>query len=105
VRVIVRGRQAGKTYALIEWVKEGDKTKSYPGWSRILLCHSLDEAQRIRTDPRYGLDYHQVFAVSEWRTARLGHKPVEIAMDNVDLVLASFIGQAPSQISITGSAD
>ena len=103
MRVIARGRQAGKTHALIEWVKEGETTDSYPGWSRILLCHSLEEAQRIRT--QYDLDYRQVFAVSEWKTARMGRKPVEIVLDNADLVLASLLGQSPTRITITGSAE
>jgi hypothetical protein len=103
VRVIARGRQAGKTYDLIQWVKEGKETNSYPGWSRVLLCHTLEEAQRIRTD--YDVDYRQVFGVTEWGAARLGRKPVEIAVDNADLVLASLLGQMPTQIAVTGSTD
>jgi hypothetical protein len=103
MRVIARGRQAGKTYDLVQWVKEGEQTDSYPGWSRVLLCHSLDEAQRIRE--LYDLDYRQVFGVNEWRGARLGPKTVEVAIDNVDLILLSLIGQHPTQISMTGSTD
>jgi hypothetical protein len=103
VNVIVNGRQSGKTYRLIQWVKEGEQTDSYPGWSRILLCHSLDEAQRLRT--QYDLDYRQVFSVSEWQHARKGRKPVEVALDNADLVLGMLLGQRPSYISLTGRAD
>lgn len=100
MKVIVNGRQSGKTYQLIQWVKDGEKTDSYPGWSRILLCHSLDEAQRLRT--QYDLDYHQVFSVDEWRHARKGRKPVEVALDNADLVLGMLLGQMPACISLTG---
>jgi len=103
VKVIVNGRQSGKTYALVEWIKEGEETDSYPGWSRVLLCHSLEEAQRIRK--LYDLDYRQVFGVSEWKTARIGRKPVDIAVDNVDLILASYLGQYPAQIAMTGTTE
>ena len=103
MRVIARGRQAGKTYDLVQWVKQGEETDWYPGWSRILLCHSLEEAQRIRRS--YDLDYRQVFAVSEWKTARMARRDVEIAVDNADMVLASYLGQHPTQISVTGSAE
>jgi len=100
MEVFARGRQAGKTYTLVEWVKEGVETDSYPGWSRVLLTHSLDEAQRLRT--RYELDYRQVFFVGEWQRARLGRKPVQVALDNADLVLMNVLGQMPSQITVTG---
>ena len=100
MKVFARGRQAGKTHTLVEWVREGVETDSYPGWSRVLLTHSLDEAQRLRT--RYDLDYRQVFAATEWKAARLGRRPVEVALDNADLVLMAYLGQMPSQITVTG---
>lgn len=103
MRVIARGRQAGKTHALIQWVKEGVETDSYPGWSRVLLTHSLEDAQRLRTQG--DLDYRQVFSVSEWRTARIGRKPVEVAADNADLLLSIYLGQTPTLIALTGSAE
>ena len=103
MKVIARGRREGKTHALIEWVKEGEETDSYPGWSRVLLCHSLEEAQRIRT--QYDLDYRQVFAVNEWKTAHLGHEPVEVALDNADIILTSLLGQWITCIAVTGSAE
>lgn len=103
MKIYANGRQSGKTYRLIQWVKNGKKTDSYPGWSRILLCHSLDEAQRIRT--QYDLDYRQVFSVSEWQRARKGHEPVEVALDNADLVLAMLLDQRPAYISMTGTVE
>lgn len=100
MKVIVNGRQSGKTFRLIQWVKEGFETTSYPGWTRVLLTHSLDEAQRLRA--QYDLEYRQVFSVSEWQTARLGREPVEIAVDNADLVLTAYLGQHPAALSMTG---
>lgn len=107
MRVIARGRQAGKTYDLVQWVKQGEQTDSYPGWTRIILCHSLQEAQRIRKTAIYNLDYRQVFAISEWHSylQRTTVGTVEIAVDNADLVLASFIGQSPTYITVTGSTE
>ena len=103
MKIIARGRQAGKTYELIQWAKEGVKTNSYPGWSRIILAHSIAEADRIRKDGN--LDYRQVFSVPEWQKARVGPLYVEVAVDNADTVLSFLIGQYPSVISATGSAE
>lgn len=103
MRVIVNGRQAGKTYSLVQWVKDGEETDSYPGWSRVILSHTLAEADRLRR--LYELDYRQVFSVEEWRSARLGPKRVDIAVDNADLVLATYLQQMPSALSITGRVD
>ena len=103
MKVIVNGRQSGKTYTLVQWVKEGEQTDSYPGWSRVILTHTIDEANRLRT--LYDLDYRQVFSVGEWGSARLGRKPVEIAVDNADLVLMSYLGQMPAKISVTGGTE
>lgn len=102
MKVIVRGRQAGKTHDLVQWVKQGEETDSYPGWSRVILTHSIHEAERIRS--LYELDYRQVFSAEEWKTARLGRRPVQIAVDNAELVLASYLRQHPDQIAVTGEA-
>ena len=103
MKVIVRGRQAGKTYDLVQWVKQGEETNSYPGWSRVILTHSIAEAERIRG--LYDLDYRQVFSAQEWRTARLGRRPVEIAVDNAEIILASYLRNHPAQIAITGRTE
>lgn len=103
MNVIARGRRGGKTHALIAWVKQGEKTDSYPGWSRVIVTHTLQDAEYLRK--KGDLDYRQVFSVEEWRTARLGRRPVHVAVDNADLVLASYLGQMPDQITITGSAE
>lgn len=103
MKVVVNGRQSGKTFQVVQWLKEGVETDSYPGWSRVLLCHSIEEADRLRKD--YDLDYRQVFSVREWQGAHLGRKPVEVALDNADLVLAHLLGQHPSYITMTGRVD
>lgn len=100
MKIIVRPRQGGKTRELIRWVKEGKPTGSYPFWSRIILCHTFDEAQRLRTEG--SLEYRQVFSVREWRQSHIGPDPMEIAVDNVDLVLMDYLGMMPSHITLNG---
>jgi hypothetical protein len=94
VKIFVTPRKAGKTHRLIEWVKQGSKTSQYPGWTRIILVHSLREAERLRgSHSPYGLDYRQVFSVEEYRNkARFGHQPIEIGVDNIEIILSSFLG-------------
>jgi hypothetical protein len=83
-------RQEGKTEHLIEWVKQGNKVNFYPGWDRVILVASLQEADRLRGgDPatnKYGLEYHQVYALDEWVTRYPGSVlgPVQIGVDNVE---------------------
>lgn len=103
MKVIVNGRQAGKTYTLVQWVKEGERTDSYPFWSRVILTHNIADADRLRKD--YDLDYRQVFSIGEWGSARLGPRSVELGLDNVDLLLQRMLGQMPSVITATGRTD
>lgn len=100
-QIVVRPRQAGKTSAAVQWVREGVSTNSYPFWSRVLLVPSIHEAGRIRKDyPE--LDYRQVFSFAEWRNARLGRMPVEVAVDNVEALIAQTIGQRASFLTLNG---
>lgn len=103
MRIIVRPRRAGKTHELLEWVKQGERTDSYPGWSRIILTHTLDEAQRLRT--REDMYYHQVFSIGEWQSARIGRWVPEIAIDNADIVLADLLGRPVDLITMTGEIE
>lgn len=104
MRVVVRGRRGGKTHRMVQWVLEGVKTGSYPFWNRVLVVSTINEADYLRrTWPE--LDYRQVFSWDEWRKARLGALPVEVAVDNADQVLAGVLGQSVSAISVTGSVE
>lgn len=101
---IVRPRQGGKTRTAVEWVLEGERTDSYPGWSRILICHSIEESARIRADYP-DLDYQQVFSWAEWANVHPGFKPVSIAIDNADMILSRLLrGHTVSVITGTGEA-
>lgn len=100
MEVIVNGRQAGKTYRLVEWVKQGEQIDSYPGWSRVIVVQSVGEALLLRRD--YGLNVRQVLSLKEWGENRAGNSQVEIALDNADLVLGEILRKLPSVVSITG---
>jgi hypothetical protein len=100
--VLVRPRQAGKTHALVQWVKEGEATNSYPFWSRIILTPSIEQAMRLREEYE-DLDYNQVFAWIEWSTMRRGSLPVEVAVDNLDMIVAEHLRQAPAVVTWTGT--
>jgi hypothetical protein len=104
MKVIVSSRRAGKTYKMVEWVKQGEKSIHYPYWTRIILAHNIAEADHLRRE--YELDYHQVFSVDEWADRRRGsrHEP-EIAVDNAEFLLTRILGSAIHQVSITGEAE
>jgi hypothetical protein len=101
MQIYVLPRQAGKTHRLVEWVLAGEKTDAYPGWSRILLVHSVEECNRLRRHYP-ALDFHQVFSVSEWQRTRFGTIDMEIGLDNADMVLAALLGRMPSVVTMTG---
>jgi len=78
VKVIVQGRQSGKTDQLAAWTKEDP--------SRIMLVHSQREAARVRRT--YDLPASQVVAVDSLDAMRLrGLGRPQVVIDNLDLVL------------------
>lgn len=102
MKVLTTGRQAGKTRRSVEWVRAGSKVDRYPGFDRILLTHSIREAERIRRE--FGLEYHQVFSIAEWvgrYKPAFGH--VEVVVDNLDLWVADQLGPVAG-VTMTGEA-
>jgi hypothetical protein len=86
-------------------VDDGEAIDKDPYWSRILLFHNIAEAVRIRNE--YDLDYRQVFSFNEWRGThgkRISADEVEIAVDNLDLLLSDMFGVTPTMIAINGRA-
>jgi hypothetical protein len=88
MEIYTAGKQQGKTTHLINWVREGVKTDSYPFWDRVILTISIREADRLRKD--YNLDYNQIYPAREWLNAHIGPKPVKVAIDNADIVLSEI---------------
>jgi hypothetical protein len=103
MQVFVSGRQTGKTHLLAEWAKNGTRVDSYPGWSRIILTTDLREADRLRGPGNpFGLDYHQVFSVTEWRNGRFRFPDLQVGVDNIDIVLAGLLRSRVDVGTITG---
>lgn len=103
MRVVVGGRQAGKTHRLVEWVREGQRIEQWPGYSRVLLAIDVREALRLRDE--YNLDPRQITSVEDWRT-RAGHvldHQVEVAIDNLDIWLENMLRQRIAVVSATGT--
>jgi hypothetical protein len=91
MEIYTAGRQQGKTTYLIDWVREGIKTDSYPFWDRVILTYSIQEADRLRR--KYKLDYNQVYSTIEWTRSHIGPKPVKLAIDNADILLSEMFGR------------
>ncbi|WAL67096.1 hypothetical protein ORV05_04730 [Amycolatopsis cynarae] len=86
MKLVIRPRRSGKTTAAVEWVKQGRKTKSFPGWSRVMITHDARTAGLVRS--QYGLDENQVFAIDQWSR---GARNVEIVIDNLDLIVERIL--------------
>lgn len=106
--LVAGGRRSGRTTKLLEWLKQAVPTNSYPFWDRVLLVHSLDRAQDLRGQlarwsrsrgDKHGLAYNLVYSYTEWREARIGHMPVEIAVDDVDMLVSNYFHQTPALIA------
>jgi hypothetical protein len=102
VEIIIGGRRAGKTTRALEWLKGAERRKGYPFWDRVLVVHSNDYAQQLRTQLRAdaqergaedaSLYYNLVYSTQEWTGTHMGHgtEPVQVMIDNLDLMLHAF---------------
>lgn len=107
--LIIGGRREGKTTKLLEWLNGAQRRPYYPFWDRVLLVHTTDRAQHLRIGLRKdaelkgiedsSLYYNLVYSFEEWKGARLGGD-VEIAVDDVDLLINRYFGQTPRLIAL-----
>ncbi len=93
-RVLVRPRRAGKTHEAIQWVLEGHRIDTYPGWSRVLIVPDMRQADELRAAGNpHGLDYRQVYFAQEWRDARVPNRhEIQTAVDNAETMLQGMLG-------------
>lgn len=100
MKVIVAPRRAGKTTALVDHVKGGERKPS--GWTRVLLTSSEREAARLRHE--YELDAGQCMSTREWSAYRAGHLPPEsVAIDNIEDWFYSQVGLVPDIVTASGT--
>lgn len=93
MKVLYWPRRSGKTTKLALWVKEGERTDSYPGWNRVMLVPTAQEALHVRQ--QYKLDSHQIFSFDEWRTAYARAFPadarIEVAVDRAETLIHDLV--------------
>lgn len=85
-------RAAGKTHALVQWLKEDPE-------NRVILCHAEFAADNVRR--QYGLTRGQVMS---YRRVTWGSDgPKEYVIDNADLILQNLFiantGSLPSYVT------
>lgn len=104
MKFLIQPRRAGKTHKLVHWVLEGEKTASYPGWSRVLITPTMQRAAAVRREYPM-LDYRQVFYLGEWQKARLGAGHVEVALDDADDVLRALLGGVNTSLMLASATE
>jgi hypothetical protein len=105
MQVLVSDRGSGKTTRLLDWLAQGQEIPGYPGWSRVLLVHSIDEVLRlrdiIRADPEHPLiedDPHRIYHLEDWQHAHASY-PVEVALDNAEMHLTRLLGRGGGRLA------
>lgn len=99
MKIIIRGRNQGKTELLVNWVLGGRSI----GEKRVLLVCSLEELYRLRV--KYGLRDEELYTIGQWQeSSRYGKGKVKVAIDNVELGLAQIIRNV-EMISLTETGE
>jgi hypothetical protein len=101
MKFVIRPRQSGKTEELIAWVRQGHRTRY--GWSRVIVTHNVMEAGRLEQE--YHLHAGQVYDLKYWETASLSCGPVEIGIDNVDILLMMLVAGSGHIVYVTGTGE
>lgn len=101
MEIIIGGRGAGKTIALLEWVLEGNKVPYYPGWDRIILTSTVEESMRLqrllresvlRVDGHHDPDgAHRIYSYHEYQQGRFPNAPVEYMIDDLEFLLQELL--------------
>ena len=89
MKVLIAGRQEGKTTKLMNWVYGGVKVQRYPGWSRVAIVsnrlrhtHLKDEYWRQIED----FD-HRVYTLDDIRDGRFPSNETLYRLDDLDSIL------------------
>lgn len=98
---IATPRGGGKTTRLVEWQKGGKEQ----GKRRVILTATEADAEWLRRE--HGLVRSAAMSVERARTTLLAGQDVEIAVDNVDIVLRGLLRlqQTPKVVTFTGDTE
>jgi hypothetical protein len=91
VKVIVTGRRGGKTTAMLAWMRENPEA--------VCICTSAFEAGRLAKE-NPDIDKGRFLTADNARAGLLGRHPLQVGLDNADLILARFLGVMPDRITV-----
>jgi len=93
--VIARPRQSGKTTDVIEWLRGGERTGGYPGWTRVMLVPTRQMVDLLRHQIWNTLEDfdHRVYSFEEWSHAHNVHADTEVMVDNIEWVIPRIPGR------------
>lgn len=103
-RLILTGRQGGKTTQLIEWIMNGHAIDMYPGWSRVIVCcvgrdqvvqltKRIREATAALPDSRATWDLRKAVWSLQDLAGATGYNwgTFEVAFDDVEFLLRKHL--------------
>lgn len=104
---------------MIDWLLKGKPIKPYPYWSRAIVCGTQEEVVRVTgllreaTADMEGVHVWDlrkcVWGVKDLHSVYIHHSglllqqvPFEVAVDNLDILLAQWLGWTPALVTMTG---
>lgn len=89
MRVLIAGRQEGKTTKLMAWVNEGIAVERYPGWSRIAVVANRQRHNQLKSEYwRLIEDFdHRVYTFDDIKEGRFPSKETVYRIDDLDAFL------------------
>lgn len=114
MKVLTTERGEGKSTELLHWLLRGDPRDHWPGWSRVIVVSTSREARLLAFHHQRSEYLHELMLArggpeldklilvygSDVRPHLLDR--VEVAVDNVDLLLAGLLFKTPAVITMTG---
>lgn len=102
VLAITGGRRGGKTYELMQWLKQDEN-------HRQVIVHSLEYAKHLReeydikeerlSNPQKIVSWHSIM-----NGTNRGHPQREVAVDNVDFLISEVLHSPVELVTFTGAA-
>lgn len=100
MKVMTSLRGGGKTYQAIQWMLQGEKTLTWPHWSRVMLVLSENEAKRLRT--MYPEVPTEAFIPMDQARNLKGMHDIQYVVDNADQLFERILGFTPDFITLHG---
>lgn len=115
MKVFTTERGEGKSTELLHWLLRGEPIDAWPTWSRVIVVSTAREARLLSFHhqksehlgelllARGGPELDTLILVydSDLPRRRILDN-VEVAVDNVDLLLAHLLHQMPAVVTMTG---